>query len=209
MKRAELYAQLPLLMRRLFTLGLGAAIAFFVFWYMGGHNLWGHFLGFCLKITAFFYDLRFVPGDSEHAAILHHMFIEGGPASGIDLEFKINLLSAHMVEVVTLLAMWPTANRMAHLRLALWCLLFTVLYQTFDVLIQLHVQEIGPKLATRFEVMWEYDGSLWYKFIRKLSNFDKFILRYWAGFPIFLCALVLDHFTSKRLKITESGKKKN
>ncbi len=209
MTRDELYAHLPQLIRRLFTYGLGSAVLFFVFWYMGGHNLWGHFLGVCLKLTAFFYDLRFQPGTAESASILHHMVIEGGPPAGIDLEFKINLLSAHMVEVITLLAMWPSANKKEFFRLAFWCLACTVLYQTFNVLVQLHVQEIGPKLATRFEVMWEWDGSWWYALVKKVSNFDKFILRYWAGFPIFLCALVLNYFTTKKSANPMPGKKKN
>lgn len=196
--RKELYGQLPALMRRLFTLGLGCAVLFLTAWYLGGYNLWGHFLDVCLNVTAPFFNLSFQPGDSDSASFWHKVTL-GGTAT--ELEFKINLLSAHMVEVVTLLAIWPYTNLKQFLRLAAWCLLFTVLYQTFNIVIQTYVIEIGPKLANRLEIF--YEETLWFRFIKKVASFDMFILRYWAGFPIFLFALLANNLIGPK---TESGK---
>jgi hypothetical protein len=191
MKKEEIYSQLPRLIIRLGKFGVPAAVAFLVFWYFGGHNLWGRFLDLCMSITAFYYPVSFAPGSSEIAAF-ERVVEAGGQKS--TLTFPVNRLNTSMVEVVTLLGLWPSKSWRAFFKLAAWCLLFTVLYQTFNVVIQLYVTEIGPDLANRFQLFWK--ETTWYRVIEKISDFDMFILRYWAGFPIFLCALVCAHLTS-------------
>ena len=203
MNRGDLYGHLPSLLKRLFTLGLGSATLFLVLWYYGGYNIWGYFLDFCMNITAPFYGLTFESGTTSTASFWHTVTIEGNTT---ELEFKINLLSTHMVQVVTLLAIWPYRNKTHFFRLAAWCLLFTVLYQTFNVVIQTYYIQIGPKLATRLEIFWE--DSFWFRVVRKIAVFDKLILRYWAGFPIFMFAFLADAFFGAKVESKKARQKK-
>ena len=203
MNREALYGSLPSLLRRLFTIGVGSAVLFLAIWYSGGHNIWGHFLDICMNITAPFYNLSFESGSSSTASFWHAVTIEGNQT---ELEFKINLLSAHMVQVVTLLAIWPYRNKKHFLRLVFWSLLFTVLYQTFNVVIQTYYMQIGPKMATRLEIFWE--ETFWFRVVRKVAVFDKLILRYWAGFPIFMFAFLADAFIGSRAESSKERQKK-
>ena len=205
MNKQELYGQLPNLLKRLFTYGLLSAVLFLVFWYLGGGmKIWGHFLDFAMNLTAFYYPVQFDSTGGRGAAMLHTLTLENG--RNVELEFATNMLSVHMVQVVTFLATWPHRRFSSFLRLAGWCVLFTVLYQTFNIVVQLHIQEIGPMLATRLEVMWE--ETTWYHIMQKVAGFDEVILRYWAGFPIFLCAMVADYFTVGKQSKQSASKKK-
>ena len=203
MTKQDFYNQLPSLAKRLFTLGLGAALAFLVFWYYGGHNLWGYFLGGVFKITGFFMNIHFQSGNSENAAFFYTFALEDGRMA--NLTFPINRLNSNMVEVVTLLAIWIYRPARSFFRIALWCLLFTVLYHWCHVVLQLYIVKIGPNFANNYHIFWEQ--TAWYLIVNKIATFDMLLLRYWAGFPIFLFALVTDYFFGKRKGTSKKPKK--
>ncbi len=201
MTKQELYGQLPVLGRRLFTRGVPAAVLFLVFWYLlHGDIIWGHFLNLCLKLTAFYFPVSFEP---DHAKFVHAFTYSEKTVSVV---FDMNLLHMGMVQVITLLAMWLHRRWQDLLRLIAWCLLFSVLYQTFDVVIQLYSQKIGPKMADTLQIF--YEETTYLRIVQKIASFDKFILRYWSGFPIFMFALVADYFFAMNRRIPLAGKNK-
>ena len=199
--KAEFYGQLPILGRRLFTRGVPAAVLFLVFWYLlKGDVIWGYFMNMCMKLTAFYFPVTFEP----EAGKFVHSFSHSGKT--VACVFDTNLLHTGLVQAITVLAMWPHRNRAALFRLAGWCLLFSVLYQTFDVVIQLYAQKIGPKMADTLQIF--YEETTYNRIIAKIASFDKFILRYWAGFPVFMFALVADYFFAKNKARSQGGKRK-
>ncbi len=203
MSKQDLYNQLPIIIRRLFTWGLLSAGLFLVVWYFGGYNLWGRFLQFFLNIFLFPMDIQFEAGTSQSAAFIYTFALENGERG--QLVFPANMLHSVIVEVVTLLALWPHKNYKLLLRLAAWCLLFTILYQCFNVGIQLYAIKIGPEAASKYKLFWE--ETWWYLTVNKVAAFDKFLLRYWAGFPIFMCALTADYFFGKKYRAKAVPKK--
>ena len=62
-------------------------------------------------------------------------------------------------------------------------------------------------MADRLKVFWE--PSAWYEVVRHLAAFDKFILRYYAAFPVFGMGLVCRYFLEQRKvkKVQEKTKK--
>ncbi len=204
MNRDQFYEQLPRIGKRLFTWGILSAAVFLTLWYIGGFNLWGRFLELCLKVVTLGKDISFAPGNSETAAFVYKFGLEDGRQAS--LTFPVNRLNSSMVEVVTLLAVWPYRGRSDFFKLVAWCLLFTVLYQCFNVWIQLYDVKIGPQFAGSYGIFWE--DTLGYRIVAKVAAFDKFILRYWAGFPIFLCALVAFYFSQQKQAKRKSGRGK-
>lgn len=197
MSKEELYNQLPLLLRRLFTWGLVAAVVFLLAWYGGGINIYGYFLRPIADLLVFNADIGFEPGSTSTAQFLYKIQIEG--VGSRELTFAINQFNSSMLEVVTLLAMWPKKNWKNFSILTLWCLLFLVLYHTFQMFIQCYHYQIGSDLANSLNMFWEPSG--WKTFVKNVSKFDLFILRFWAGFPIFGLGLIAHHFLSPKLKI--------
>jgi len=193
MSRQDVYNQLPAIIRRLFTWALLAVGVFLLFWYYGGYNLWGHFLEFVFNIALFPMDIVYKPGISQGASFVYTFTLENGQTGQV--HFLVNMLHIVLLEVITFLAVWPHKNLKSFFRLAGWTLVFTVLYQCFNVGIQLYAAKIGPSMASELKIFWE--ETWWHRLIDKVAKFDKFILRYWGGFPVFLFALVADYFTKK------------
>lgn len=203
MNKVEFYAQLPKLMKRLFTWGVGAAALFLLLWYRAGfHNLWGYTLDFFLNFLAPIMDIHYEAGTVKRAAFISSVAIEG---KNIELNFLANPLNTVLVEVVTLIGLWPHQKWGKTFRLIGFCFLFTILYQSFNVGIQLYANEIGPSLANRLELY--YEPTWWHTFIAKLASFDKLILRFWAGFPIFLCALMANFLFEAKFQKSDVVKK--
>ena len=194
MNRDQLYQHLPLLIKRLFTWGLLASTLFLSFWYFGGLNLWGPFVSVPLKMAWFLGDIQFQSGSTESAALLMDVVLEHGGSA--QLKFPINLLNMSVVEVITLLALLPRDNWKSFFRLAAWCFLFTWMYHCFHASLQLYQMKIGPDLAGQVGMFWE--PTTWYTIVENIAAFDTFILRYWAGFPIFGLALLVDHLVTTR-----------
>ena len=209
MARAELYSQLPKLLKRLFLLGVPCATVFLAIWYFGGYNVWGRFLTLFLNIVAPFAPLRFEAGSSSLAGFVYSFVLEDGRPG--ELTFLVNQLNSVLVELVTLLAIWPHRHRKAFFQLLGLCLISVMFYQAFSILVQLHVMEIGPAVAGKYEVYWE--DSFWYQTVKNISAFDKFLLRFWAGFPIFFFAVALLHFFTRgseaESQTKKAAKKKN
>lgn len=178
MKREVVQTLLPRLLKRLFTFGLLSAAIFLAFWYGGGLNLWGALLEIAFIPLM---DVTFEPGNFREAAFLLNVPLESGGMS--QLTFPANQLNSSLVTVVTLLAMWPHRDLKAGLKLTGWCLLFILLYHLFQISIQLYQVRIGPDFANQQKIFWE--SSTWYLLIENIAAFDKFILRYWGGFPAF------------------------
>lgn len=193
MTRDEFYQQLPRFGKRLFTWGILSAAVFLILWYIGGFNVWGWFMALWLRMLPLGMDISFAPGNSETAAFIYKFNLEDGRQAS--LTFPINRLNSCMVEVITLLAVWPYRGCSGFLKLAAWCLIFTIFYQCFNVWVQLYDVKIGPQFAGSYGIFWE--ETLGYRILTKIAAFDKFILRFWAGFPIFLFALVAFYFTQK------------
>lgn len=181
MEREVLYAKLPLLIRRLFTWGLLASTVFLVIWYTGGAQLWGWFLALILRPFGFLMDIHF-----DGTSFIYTVPIAMSQSS--ELAFPINQMNLSMVEVVTLLATWPKEKPKEKLKLVFWCFVLIVAYHLFDLIIQLYRIQIGQDFANRERVFWE--PTLWYSFISHVAAFDKFILRFWGGFPVFGLALL-------------------
>ena len=204
MNREEFYSQLPRLLKRLFTWGLAAATLFLVLWYFGGLNVWGYLLTPIVKISNGWGPIHFQPGDMSSAQIIYSLALDGASA---DLSFPVNQLNSSLVEVITLLGIWPYRDAKSLLKLAFWCLLITLAYHCFMVNIQFLETRLGPDLANRRGVFWEETIS--YQFIHKIAAFDKFILRFWAGFPIFAIGLSANYFfapTGSRIELTPKSK---
>ena len=209
MSKEELYNQLPRLLRRLFTWGLLAAIVFLIVWYNGGINVYGYFLRPFSDLLVFNAHIGFEPGSTSTAQFLYQIQIEG--AGSRELTFAINQFNSSMLEMVTLLAMWPRKNWKDFGILLLWCLFFLILYHTFQMFIQCYNYQIGSDLANSLNMFWEPSG--WKTFIKNVSKFDLFILRFWAGFPVFGMGLIAHHFLSPKLgygakKQSKKGKAK-
>lgn len=203
MSKQEFYDQLPNLLKRLFTWGLLAAIVFLFLWYNGGINVYGYLLAPIANILIPIAKISFEPGSTASAKFAYEIDIVGvGPQA---LSFLANQLNSTMLEVVTLLAMWPKKNWRNFLKLIGWCLFFLVLYHTFQIFIQCYNIQIGGKLANTLNLFWEPSG--WKTFVRNVSKFDLFILRFWGGFPVFGLALVAHHFLSPKLAWSQKKKK--
>ena len=189
MNKQALYQQLPRLILRLFTLGLGSAIVFLFCWYaLDGAHLWGRILTSFLDI---FVDARY--DEASNSVLYYFSAVPGQTQSSV---YAINQLNSNMVVLVTLMATWPHTSIKNFLNLAAWCLLLTLLYQGFSVFIQTYNARIGPELAVRLGIFWE--ETFQYQAIKKLANFDKMILRFFAWLPVFIFSLVAMYFTGWR-----------
>lgn len=206
MAKQDLYNQLPGLLKKLFTWGLLAAILFLVVWYNGGINLYGIFLAPIADFLIPLANITYESGSTGSAKFIYQVNIED--VGGRDLTFVANQLNSSSLEVITLLAMWPRKSWKELFKLAAWCMFFLMCYHTFQIFIQCYNYQIGPELANSLNTFWEPSG--WKTLIRNISKFDLFILRYWAGFPVFGLGLVAHHFLSPKLKFGKSpvGKQK-
>jgi len=193
MNKQEFYAQLPRIRKRLFLFGIPAAAVFLVVWYLGGYHLWGRLLDGFMAILVFPMDLHYEPGSTAQASLVYS-FEAGG--RNLELNYLVNQLSSNLVVLVTLLATWPHASLKRFFILAGWCLLFILIYMSASVVVQLQYTRIGPDVASSVGIFW--DDNLTYRIVRKLSAFDKFILRYFAWIPVFLASLVTMYFLGAR-----------
>jgi len=201
MDKNELYSQLPRIRKRLFLFGIPAAVVFLAIWYFGGYHLWARLLDGFLNLVLFPLEIRYQPGTTSHAVLIYTFETSG---RSLDVNYLINQLSSNMVVVVTLLATWPHKSFGSVLKLSAWCLLFLLCYQAISVFIQFQYIRIGPEMANSIGTFWE--DSFGYQVMLKLSAFDKFILRYFAWFPIFLLSLVTIYFTGARSRRTREKK---
>lgn len=204
MTREEFYSRLPQLLKRLFIFGVPAAILYILVWYLGGRNIYGHLLAALFSPISPLGNIDFSSGNATTAQLIYTVTMEGGMQA--DLTFPINQLNSSMIEVVTLVAFWPYRKSADFFKLAAWSLLFLVVYHFCLIHLQFYSIEIGPKLANDFNLFWE--KSNWYIFIKNLSAFDKFIGRYWAGFPIFGIALLCNHLFTKKAEEKKTPSKK-
>jgi len=188
MNKQELYAQLPRIIRRLFSLGLLAATVFLLIWYLaGGYNFWGHFL----TVILFPFNIDYVAGSTKSAVLVVDVQLGG---KTLQPSYFINQLNSNMVMLVTLLATWIRGDWRPFLKLCGWCLVFLLMYQAFSVLLQFQYARVGPQMADSAGVFWE--ETTWYLILSKLASFDKMLLRYFMWIPIFLGALSMLFFTS-------------
>jgi len=200
MDREVLYGRIPDLLRRLFTLGLGSAGLFLLLWYFGGDRVWGHIMGLAWKPLRFWMDIQF-----EMDSFVYRISLDDGRIS--ELTYPINQLNLSFVEVVTLFALWPHEKAGQALKLAAWCLGLLFLYHHFSLWIQLLNIELGPEFANRQRIFWE--STFTYSLVAKVAAFDKLILRYWAGIPVFgLGLFVHGYLTSRKLKSKQKKKGK-
>lgn len=201
MSKQDFYDQLPRLLKRLFTWGMLAAVVFLLIWYNGGINVYGYFLAPIANLLIPFAQISFESGSTGSAKFIYQITIEG--VGQRDLTFSANQLNSSTLEVITLLAMWPKSKWVDFFKLAGWCFLFLIFYHAFQIFIQCYNYQIGPELANSLNVFWEPSG--WKSLVRNVSKFDLFILRFWAGFPVFGLGLVAHYFLSS--KLSRSGKK--
>lgn len=202
MDKQELYGQLPRIAKRLFTLGIGAAILFNLFWYGGGYAFWGRMLDALLGIFLFPLDIDYSHAKAGYATLVWNVEM-GGRTLGIS--FYVNQLNSNMVVLATLLATWPFKSFKSFLKISGLVLAYLLMYQMFSAMVQLYFSKIGPDIANIAKVFWE--DSTWYQVMRKASAFDKFILRYFAWLPIFLAALVTLFFVRSKPKKNKAQKK--
>ena len=205
MSKQDLYDQLPLLLKRLFTWGLLAAVVFILIWYNGGINIYSYFLAPVSNLLIPIAQIGFEPGTTGSAQFIYKINIEG--VGSRELTFAANQLNSSMLEVITLLAMWPRGKWGDFIKLAAWCFLFLVFYHSFQIFIQCYNYQIGSELANSLNLFWE--PSNWKTLVRNVSKFDLFILRFWAGFPVFGLSLVAHHFLSPKLVWPVEKNKKN
>ena len=99
---------------------------------------------------------------------------------------------------MTLLGAWRHRSVKAGFRLAGWSVLILLGYQAIAFLAHCHAVEIGPDFANSQHIMWE--SSWWYVFMKNVAAFQTFILRYWAGFPVFALALLANTLTTGKPK---------
>lgn len=202
MTKDELYASVPKILNRTFLFGLPAACVFFALWYYGGINLYGHFMDVTLTPFKGVMDLKFVPDQPSHARFAYRFMYEGEPGL---LDFPINLWQLTMVQIVTLLAIWPHKNVGRFFHLLFWSIFFLWIYHVFNMCIQVIDTQIGPKYANQKGVFWE--PSLGYTLISKIAAFDKFIGRYWFGFVVFLAALITEAMVFSKFLNNDAGAK--
>lgn len=177
---------------RLFLLGIPAGFLAALIWYRGGGStFWGYVLLGIAKVAVFWTEVGFDGHELKYAVEL-----ELGGSSF--LGFPVNQVNLTVIECATLFAAWRHASLKAALRLAAWTLAILLLYQTFSFFIQCYIVEIGPDFANRQHIMWEPPS--WYPVAKKIASFDKFLLRFWAGFPIFGSAIALNHFVRRSKK---------
>jgi len=199
MTRRDYYDALPRMIVKLFTFGLGSAALFLFLWYMGGYHLWGWILDGVLKVGAFGMDIQYEAGDFVY-------YVDLGNGLVSEPAFPINPLNLAIVEVITLLACWPHKSAKSAFKIAGWSLLFLLVYQMMGIVLQFLNIEMGPDLANRHQILWQWESSWVYPIINKLAAFDKFVVRYWAGFPVFGTAFFVDAFLAQKTPL--SGKKR-
>lgn len=199
MTKDELYASVPKILKRLMLLGLPAACLFLAFWYYGGVNLYGHFMEFTLQPFTGLMDLKFMPDEPGRAAFAYRFTYEGDLGQ---LDFPINLWHLTMVQIVTLLAIWPHKSVGRFLHLMFWCFFLLWGYHIFNMCIQLIDIQIGPRYANEKGIFWE--PTLTHQIVSKIAAFDKFIGRYWGGFAIFLGALIAEVMVYRKVNQSKS-----
>lgn len=193
MNKAQLYKEfLPKLIKRMLLVGLPCVVAFWVFWYkMDGYGAWTWFLDIIFSGLSFVLPITYDPGTNLDTAAFFYTVQIQGPS--YDIGYKVNNYSANLVVLVLLVLGWPHKNWSGLVKTTAWCLLFLVLYQIFSTWIQMYYTSISPGFADRNKIFWE--PSAWHSFLNRIVGFDKFILRYYACFPIFGLALVARYFT--------------
>jgi len=185
MTRDELYSRAPQILRRIFLFGLPASALFFLLWYKaGGITLWGQWITLCLKPLSFIMPIHF-----ETDQFVGSVTLVTGKVS--ELVYNANQFNLSLATLITLFVILPHVEPRKSLSLALWLVLLVTLWHMFMVLLQLHHTAIGPEFANRHKLFWE--SGAYYRTIHWLANFDKLILRYWAGFWIFLAALAANN----------------
>lgn len=192
MVKSEFYrAFLGKVIKRMFTLGILFVGLFLGFWYLlDGFLVWGNILDVVFRLTSFVFDISFDPsGGLDNAAFIYKVEL-GGVLQ--DVGYKLNPLSSNLVVLVLILGAWPHPNFKAFAKFACWSLFFTLLYQVFSTWLQLHYVSMNPNTADRFGLYWE--DTSWYRVMDKLAGFDKFILRYFAAFPLVGIALIARYF---------------
>lgn len=192
MTKNELYQQLPSVLRRVFTWGLASSALFLVFWYLGGRNLWGPLVTVFVSVLPGLGEVSFQAGNSQTAMILCDALVDG--SYPVQISFPINILNLTVIEVLTLLAVFPREQRAQMFKTGLWSMVFLLLYHVAHAYLQLYKMKIGPEIANQIGIFWE--ETTWFWLIHKLGAFDVFLVRYWGGIPIFFSAFVLQHFLS-------------
>ncbi|CAM2008568.1 hypothetical protein [Acanthopleuribacter pedis] len=198
MTKNEIYQQLPSVLRRLFTWGLGGSVLFLAFWYYGGLNLWGSVIAWLLSFAPGLGEISFRAGGSNDAAILCDALIDG--MYDVQITFPVNILNLTIIEVITLLAIFPADRREAMLKTGLLSFFFLPLYHVAHSWLQLYKMKIGPDVANQIGIFW--DETTWFLVIHKLGSFDVFLVRYWGGIPIFILAFMVQHFLAFPRKAT-------
>jgi len=183
MNKATLYREfLPKLIRRMAFVGLPSSVAFLLLWYrLDMYVLYGHFLDLLFSLTSSLFKITFEAGDSLDGAAFFYTVVVDGVSS--DIGYKLNNHSPNMVVLVLLVMGWPHKDKQAFFKLALLSFLLLVFYQMLSTWTQVYYTRISPGFADRNKLFWQ--PSLWHSLLNRVVGFDKFILRYYAAFPIF------------------------
>lgn len=188
--------------KRFLIFGLPGCVVFVLFWYlMNGYAIWGSILDFCATPISFLIDIDYESGRLERAGLVQAVTVYG---KDLEIVYKVNQLNSNLVVLVMIFCTWPHKSWGDALKLVPLLFVFTVGYQLFSVWILSYESALGPQMADRLKVFWE--PNAWYETIRHIAAFDKFILRYYAAFPIFGAGIVVRYFLTKPKAGTKKGK---
>lgn len=197
MNREQVYREfIPRLLKRS-IIGALCTVVFLLCWYqLDAWLLWGYFLDIFFSMTSWLFDISFEEGKDLSSAAFFYSW-KGEGASG-DVGYKINNLNPTLAVLVLLMGSWPHKDFKSFLSFFAWSFLFTIVYHIGSVWVQVYYQTLSPGFADRMGLFWE--DSLWYSIMNRVAGFDKFILRYYATFPVMGCALTVRYFTADLFK---------
>ncbi|MCB1052496.1 MAG: hypothetical protein H6510_11030 [Acidobacteria bacterium] len=191
MKREELYAKTPQILRNILVRALPSVVVYYLLWYKAGlMNLWGYWLGFLFKGLRWLMPIHYEP-----TAFFGTIRLPGGRIS--EIGWNGNQLNITIAIIITLFAILPHPNPKKALRFVGWILVVLTCWQLFEIWFQLYHLSISDDFANRQKIFWE--PSVYFSVIHWFANFDTMILRYWMGFGVFGMALLLNNIVGKKL----------
>ncbi|PIE02481.1 MAG: hypothetical protein CSA81_06590 [Acidobacteria bacterium] len=199
MPAPDRYDFVPRMLKSLFTWGLGVSAVFFIFWYYGGMHVWGFFMSMLLKVLVLFQ----VPISYETTEGAIVFAIQSGGPSGVQIGYYVNQWNLAIAEVFIMFCLWLPDRKKDALRFIAICLGILICYQMVAVFLNIGVQALGPDVANKMGVMWDYEDSLLFVVLKKCQLFDTFIARYWVGFPVYGLAVFIHLFVLSRLGVSK------
>ena len=156
-----------------------------------------------------FTDVSLSPNEVvDRVNLVYRATLDNGARPTIN--FSVNQLNTSIVEIITMLAIWPHQSVARFFRLAGICFVLALFCHCGEFFIQSYYGLIGPDVANKLGILYERPPH--YTLVKYLSHFDKFIFRFWSGFPIFGLGLVITFFLDRRAEqkavTPASGKKR-